>query len=1143
MKRQLDTAREALTLRLLNDFKQEITGNNIDRVVGHNPEEIYFVGKLMSINDESSGNSNFSSKTFIESISVDFYVDESERDTTIIKVTPRGEFYYRAYPTLAEQRNATIKNVNRITGRSFNTFEELLIEYNANPNVFVKTEIKLIPVFKKMSLNDANMSIEIVLDKVYDDELGYGYIDKDSKENNELSIELETLTRQIMEDAEYYNYEVREKTQISDLIDEQSYNDFITRNAKKDVRNSQNWDFYIDATIKKIKDQFLISVSLVNNSRVFSNTSLRKDSDKKSLETMFNSGLNIELIGASFADVELDYFADDYKYDRTQKAIGTNCSIIFNEKLNTIYTEHMPTYTQYRFVTRDNLAVKFDDLVQNPVKELNNIIKLMNKEVENWKNYKDSKWDTLTEKGRFSICSEIKEFMLEVSRFKRGVKMIEDYPIVEKSFVLMNKAFKNTNIKYSTWRLFQLVFIVSIIPDIVACDDNILSEDEKSNTSLNELALLYFPTGGGKTEAFLGVLVFNLFFDRYRGKSEGVTSILRYPLRLLSVQQVQRLSNLLAQAELLRREEMDIANTGEFSVGYFVGDGNTPNKLTFNDIEQYASKTQEQKDEGRVIDICPFCKSNTVHLDVDIQSHRLIHYCSNSKCKSGRVLPLYIVDNEIYRYLPSAIISTVDKLAIMGNNRNFRAITNGAECKCPIHGYTTTNRCIEYSTCKVETNEFEDVEMYDPAPTLLIQDELHLINESLGAYASHYESFLHYYIKNHSKSHRGVKVIGATATISSYESQVYHLYKKGAIRFPVESPFVDKNFYAYTDYSDVQRRIMGYSPYGKAIINSVVYSLKYMRRVIHHYLVNPQEILAIDGIDLDNAEEAKRILEDYWILLEYNNVKRDSNNVEGALETPINVELLEEGIIPFITRKMTGDESFQDVRNVLAEVENSENVFEGVNLISATSMISHGVDADRFNVMFFYGIPGSIAEYIQAYSRTGRRYSSIVIDIMRPSRETDQSYLKNFTKIHEFKDIMVEAVAINRWATKAIDNTLPGIFTSIILNIFDLKLQFIYGNLFFMKNLKKAIQAGAIVKDNVKVMLYESYGCVSEGDIDDLGNQYKIKIDTFTDNLFEQISDKNWTEENIFTGFALMGYRIMNSLRDTDAQLIIELEG
>ena len=183
-----------------------------------------------------------------------------------------------------------------------------------------------------------------------------------------------------------------------------------------------------------------------------------------------------------------------------------------------------------------------------------------------------------------------------------------------------------------------------------------------------------------------------------------------------------------------------------------------------------------------------------------------------------------------------------------------------------------------------------------------------------------------------------------------------------------------------------------------------------------------------------------------------------------------------------------------------------------------------------------------MAEYIQAYSRTGRRYSSIVIDIIRPSRETDQSYLKNFKKIHEFKDIMVEAVAINRWATKAIDNTLPGIFAALLLNQFDAELQYTVGSQFFIKNIKKAIISGDLVKDDVRCMVYESYGCVDSSGIVDLGNQYRIKIDAFLDDIFEQITDKNWAEENLFDGFSKMGYRIMNSLRDTDTPLIIELE-
>jgi hypothetical protein len=205
-------------------------------------------------------------------------------------------------------------------------------------------------------------------------------------------------------------------------------------------------------------------------------------------------------------------------------------------------------------------------------------------------------------------------------------------------------------------------------------------------------------------------------------------------------------------------------------------------------------------------------------------------------------------------------------------------------------------------------------------------------------------------------------------------------------------------------------------------------------------------------------------------------------------------------------------------------------------------MISHGVDADRFNIMFFFGIPGNTTEYIQAYSRTGRKHSSIVVDIIRPSRETDQSYLKNFIKFHEFKDIMVESVPINRWATKAIDGTLPGIFVGLLLNKYDPELQFSTGSLFFMNSIKKAILSKALDAATIKQELQTAYGCIIGGQVNELGNQYKAKIEEFVDAIFEKIVDKNWENENLFSGFTLLGYHIMNSLRDTDTQLIIELD-
>lgn len=1138
-------AHELLAKEILRGFQGKITGDNADFIVGENPENHYFVGKLLPAND--SPTSSWGSDVFIESIGSDFYIAKDEIETAQLTVHPKGDFYYRAYPTLEQQRADMLKKANELFETSFANFDEIIERYKEDPSAFTKVKEKLVPVYKKVQLHHRDFTLTFTLSELLRDNPQYGYADASHEQNRQFEQFLNDLQNLIWEDENCYTHELYEKTTIKDLLTESDYKKFIKKNQKQDTPIRQNWDVYIDVTIKLVKDRYLVSVALVNGSQVQSNgvthKSNKKSDDKPTIETLFNSGMEIELAGASFSPIELDFFADDYKYNSCQKAVGNNCSVEYHEETNSITTNHLPTFVQKRLLTNDELAVSFQSLIDAPVETLKDIHRKMLAEHLKWERKLEEKKPTLSPVGIKNMQEEIDEFAREIRRFEFGIEVINDYPIIMKSFVNMNRTFLKTSKKYSTWRLFQIVFIVSLVPDIAACDEDVLLDSQKAQTTLNEVSLLYFPTGGGKTEAFLGVLIFNLFFDRYRGKECGVTSILRYPLRLLSVQQVQRLANVLAQAELIRRADVAISRTEEFSLGYFVGDANTPNKIEKKDVVKYRTRSQEAIDEERIIDICPFCGKQTVHLKFDEDSYRLVHYCGNAECPSNGVLPIYMVDYEIYRYLPSAIISTVDKLAILGNNPSFRNILSGATHRCPKHGFTSTTRCmVDREFCSVDVSDFEEIEMYDPAPTLFIQDELHLIRESLGTYASHYESFIDYFVKNVSPSRRPIKTIGATATISSYATQISQLYSKDPIRFPCASPDLKRNFYSYIEEDDTQRLIMGYAPYGKAIINSVVYSLKYMREVVFDYVQNPEKVLAIPGIGIDTVEDAHEILKDYWIFLEYNNVKRDGNNVEGALETPINVQLRQAGITPFNTRKMTGDETFQDVREVLSKVETNDDVFNGVNLIVATSMISHGVDADRFNIMFFYGMPGNTAEYIQAYSRTGRHYSSIVIDIMRTSRETDQSYLKNFVNFHEFKDIMVEPVPINRWATKAIDCTLPGIFTGLLLTKYDPELQYSCGSQFFMNNIKKAISGGNLDIATVTNELKMAYGCTIAGQVNEIGNQYKAKIEAFVEDVFERIVDKNWERENIFSGFELMGYHIMNSLRDTDTQLIIELE-
>lgn len=450
----LAKAREKLAETILKEFKDKITGAADEPVIGDNPENKFFVGKLLT---KDSDNSGYSSDVFIESVGADFYITLDQFSHAKITVFPRGEFYYRCYPTLEQQRAAMLDEANASAQEPFSSYEDLLQTVTENPEAYSRLKIKLVPVYKKKSITSPRLFLFFEPQKLIDETGLYGYLDEHSSENEGLMEQIHQLEDQINEDETRYTYVINERTTVQDLMSEESYRQFLERNAKRDVLIQQNWFIYINVTIKKIKDKYLVSIALVNDSRVHSNErthqSNKREKDKPTIETLFNSGVDIKLEGASFAPIELDYFLDDYKYPKEQQAVGLNCSVVFNEQENMVSTDHLPTFPQKRLVTNDNLAVSFQDLIDAPLETLKKISKLMETEIKDWKRYYDSKEPGLTEVGKAKMKEEIRDFKLEMERFNFGVKVISMYPIVLKSFILMNKAFLNTSKKYSTWRL------------------------------------------------------------------------------------------------------------------------------------------------------------------------------------------------------------------------------------------------------------------------------------------------------------------------------------------------------------------------------------------------------------------------------------------------------------------------------------------------------------------------------------------------------------------------------------------------------------------------------------------------------------------------------------------------------------------
>ena len=1152
---QMTTNREVLAKYIVRKFVGAISGTDQTQWVRHNPEDRIYVGKLSPQGAEDL----VSSGARIKQIGVDFRIPKKDVDRAVLKIFPQGNFFFRVWPSLEQQRRFFLENFNdTYADAQFDSFDALVAAYDTNTPAEDRREHKvpLLPVYEKIAIDRHQDHISLNLADIYNPQLACGRVPPESPFYTALCRQVDNLCAEVKAHPHIMPCQFRGKIRLADLRTESAWNALIDKQCTNEEFDMlPRFDYSLRVDLKGYKDELLVRVALSNESPWEDETAgygqTEAKLDRYRIPTLFNSGLKIQYTGTEPIPLALDYFTDDYKYDRFVYALGNNCNVVHDAQRKELRTTHVPWFVQKRLKTNDRMAILFEDLIRDPVGTLRGIHAAMKREVAAWQADFARRQEALTAQGRGKFSHEIAAFEMEIKRFAMGITLIERYNMIREAFCFMNETFWAVAKRkgYQSWRLFQIVFIVSLILDIVAHEEMLsLEDDVRDKAKTDDVDVLYFPTGGGKTEAFLGVLVFNLFFDRIRGKEYGVTALLKYPLRLLSVQQVQRVANILAAAERIRQKK-DLGGS-VFSLGYYVGEGNTPNQID-NDLKKSLLESSPEMLDAkyRLLDVCPFCGQESVHVRYDEKAHALLHICGNTMCASRGRIPLYMVDHDIYRYLPSVIISTVDKLTALGFNSNFHNLIYGATHECPVHGFTAKRTCLVYG-CSCEPAEYRAVSMKDPAPTLMIQDELHLIRESLGAYDAHYETLLEYFIRQLSGCGRGLKVIGATATISAYAEQVRHLYWKDAIRFPAESPYLNRNFYSFVDEEDIGRIIIGFAPFGKAIIDSVAYSLQYLKRVVWNIYCNPEDVLTLPGMQPagtreEQVKELKALLNDYWMILEYNNVKLESNRVLQTIEDRINTELQKEGIQTLRAKKMTGDDSFQDVRETLSRIEHADDMVHGLdfNMIAATSMISHGVDADRFNLMLFYGIPGNTAEYIQAYSRVGRKHTGIVIDIMRPLREKDQSYLRHFMKFHEYKDILVDTVAINRWAAKAVVHTLPGVLSSLLINHYLYLLQDAPGmkNISMYGNLRTAIEQGAISPEKLKEHAYAVYKCSEEDS--SVGSPYRRTIDQSIDRLFDDLRNRSFDQNTYITQvFQHCHFKVMLSLRDTDKQLIVAME-
>ncbi|WP_459162092.1 helicase C-terminal domain-containing protein [Bradyrhizobium japonicum] len=608
------------------------------------------------------------------------------------------------------------------------------------------------------------------------------------------------------------------------------------------------------------------------------------------------------------------------------------------------------------------------------------------------------------------------EFQDELSRVKQGIDLLREKADLRRGFCLMNRAMQiSARGRYFEWRPFQLAFLLANMRCLV--------EPTEEATIVD---IVWFATGGGKTETYLGLLITAALLDRLRGKTSGITAWSRFPLRLLSLQQTQRFANALAAAELVRRDEKIAGDP--FSLGFLVGGSATPNRVRKEAIYEGdwdADKIDDTPNAFRIIETCPVCRSRSVKTAFDRKLWKLTHFCSNSECSTaGEDLPLYVIDDEIWRFLPTVVVGTLDKAANIARQSGMRSLVGSpwGLCTRPGHGYTYARRNDRKNGCLVPdctggnpTDLPIDQSLY--APTFRLQDELHLLRDSLGAVDAHYEAALDSMQEQLSGSKP--KILASSATLTGYKKQVAVLYRRAARVFPQPPPRDGGGFWT-ADSDQLMRRYIALAPRQLTVEFVVDRLVVTLQSAIRQLIKEPNKVCS--EIQVDSAF-SDFLINLYGTNVIYGNTLQDLDAVVRSSETQY------AGLDPAPNvETLTGRTGFDDVREILDRLENPEPDFDKrLHLVAASSMMSHGVDIDRLNIMVMLALPLSVAEFIQATARVGRRWPSIVIVVPKMTRERDASVYRAFPQFVSHGDRFVEAIPITRKSRRVLERTLAGL--------------------------------------------------------------------------------------------------------------------
>jgi hypothetical protein len=907
--------------------------------------------------------------------------------------------------------------------------------------------------------------------------------------------------------------------------------------------------------------------------------------------TLFQVRLTLTLPSQLHLPLQLDRVQPSYRFRNwlTYPAMGLNCGIQLPQSphgMVRIETTWAPRYLQPRIdpTAIDELPVRYAELA-SPSGDVARLFRLPDT-YDEWIQAQaladagQGLSEELAERERQAHAIDLEAYRSESGYIRAGVQLLLDssnaaralglgVPIGSwssrdpsaapwEAWLLTNEAFSlYGGDRFTEWRLFQLAFILAHVPTLASRMPEFADRFDAHRDELSA-SLLYFATGGGKSEAFFGLLIFNLFFDRLRGKQRGVTALVRYPLRLLTLQQARRLMRILTRAELVRLRRR--ITGAPFEIGFWVGSGNTPNRAAQGfggvpsitrtshinddallnppagdtDAEKAARRASERYKEALEaydkLRVCPCCNSVTGMRRYAFQEGRVGIVCFNDACDWNREnpptphrvpLPFLLTDDTIYQRAPSVVLGTVDKLALIGqHDRTINALVGmlgvarymdpGNRHFHMPRGARALTRAADEGWTRLKPAFANGAGMFhDPFPSLVIQDEGHLLEESLGTFSGLFETSFESILdrlgsgllrecvatwrpdpNSEAWRPRLAKVIAATATISDPDRQLRVLYQREPLRFPCPGPSIYESFYAMPRAPRLEERraLQAQAPvtlrdeqfaprmrsYVSIMTNGRSHTMTTSAVVSAYHLAITElwRALVEEGraadviatlsaaLDLNDRLTALRraalqefstapngpstlasLLDLQRISLTYVTNKKGGDQIIETLHTQVERDQKASGIgdLPFVTELISGGVTIAEIQDVMQRAEGSVRpsepfraLGESLRNIVATSAISHGVDVDKFNAMFFAGLPSDISEYIQASSRVGRTHVGFSMLVPTPHSRRDRYVVETHDQFHRFLERMIPPPAVQRWAERAIRRAMPSILQAYL---------------------------------------------------------------------------------------------------------------